>query len=94
MAAKKVNEEIKATEEVKVDDGYVEIEPLFYDAEKYSAPVFVGYNGKRYLMPRVVAGIRVPRAVKEILDNSAAQKQMAGTYIAKNEGNKFMGDFN
>lgn len=88
MAKKKV----EVTPEV-VDDGYVELEPLFYDKERYSQPVFVGVNGKTYLIPRGVKGIRVPKVVKEVLDQSAYQTQYAGKYMASIEGNKNLGDF-
>ena len=71
----------------------VEIPPLFYDKERYSAPVSVIYNGKHYLIPRGVSGIKVPRVVKEILDQSEYQKQMASNYIKENEGVKNLGDY-
>lgn len=71
----------------------VEIPPLFYDKERYSAPVAVLLNGHKYLIPRGKAGIKVPRAVKEILDNSEYQKQMATEYIKQHEGIKNLGEF-
>ena len=80
----------------KVTDKYaelVEIPPLFYDKERYSAPVFVGVNGKTYLIPRGKSGIKVPRVVKEILEQSEYQTQVAGAYMAKNEGIKNLGEF-
>ena len=96
MASKKtpevVVEEVKESAAV-VDDGYVEIPPLFYDKERYSASVYVGYNGKPFLIPRGQYGIRVPKAVKEILDQSEYQKQMAGDYIKQHEGIKNLGDY-
>lgn len=75
------------------DEDRIEIPPLFYDKERYSAPVSVIVNGKAYLIPRGVSGIKVPRAVKEVLDASEYQKQMASDYIKANEGIKNLGDF-
>ena len=88
-------------EEVKVEktiesygpEDYVEIPPLFYDQERYTAPVSVIVNGKAYLIPRGKAGIKVPRAVKEVLEQSEYQKQMASNYIKDNEGIKNLGEF-
>lgn len=70
----------------------VELPPLFYDKERYSAPVFVGYNEKQYLIPRGKSGIRVPRAVREILEQSEYQKQMATRYSASIEGDHKLAD--
>lgn len=75
------------------DEDRVEIPPLFYDKERYSAPVSVIVNGKAYLIPRGKAGITVPRVVKEVLEQSEYQKQMASDYIRANEGIKNLGDF-
>ncbi len=50
-------------------------------------------NGKAYLIPRGKAGIKVPRAVKEVLEQSEYQKQMASNYIKDNEGIKNLGEF-
>lgn len=72
----------------------VEIPPLFFDQDKYSAPVFVGYNGKQYLIPRGKAGIKVPRGVAEILQQSEYQNQIAVEFQKKNEGVKNQGEFN
>ncbi len=71
----------------------VEIPPLFYDKDKYSAPVRVGVNGRMYLIPRGKSGIRVPRVVAEILQQSEYQKQLAGTYMASIEGVRNMGNY-
>jgi len=92
MATKK-EEVVEKKEEVVVDDGYVEIPPLFYDKERYSAPVSVIVNGKAYLIPRGKAGIRVPKVVKEVLEQSEYQKQMATNFIRNNEGIKNLGEF-
>ena len=74
-------------------DDVVEIPPIFYDKDKYSAPVRVGVNGKMYLIPRGKSGIKVPRVVAEILEQSAYQNQIAGEYMKKIEGTKNLGDF-
>jgi len=92
MATKK-EEVVEKKEEVVADDGYVEIPPLFYDKERYSAPVSVIVNGKAYLIPRGKAGIRVPKVVKEVLEQSEYQKQMATNFIRNNEGIKNLGEF-
>lgn len=89
----KKEEVVEKKEEVVVDDGYVEIPPLFYDKERYSAPVSVIVNGKAYLIPRGKAGIRVPKVVKEVLEQSEYQKQMATNFIRNNEGIKNLGEF-
>lgn len=91
---KEVNEEIveeKTIERYSPED-VVEIEPLFYDKDKYSAPVSVIVNGKHYMIQRGVRGIKVPRVVKEILDQSEYQTQQAGAYIRANEGIKNLGE--
>lgn len=94
------NEEVTMTEEVKEkeivpysDEDRVEIPPLFYDKDRYSSPVIVGVNGKMYSIPRGISGIKVPRAVKEILDQSEYQKQMAGNFMHSIEGVKNLGNF-
>lgn len=94
------NEEVTMTEEVKEkeivpysDEDRVEIPPLFYDKDRYSSPVIVGVNGKMYSIPRGISGIKVPRAVKEILDQSEYQKQMAGNFMNSIEGVKNLGNF-
>lgn len=92
MATKK-EEVVEKKEEVVVDDGYVEIPPLFYDKERYSAPVSVIVNGNACLIPRGKAGIRVPKVVKEVLEQSEYQKQMATNFIRNNEGIKNLGEF-
>lgn len=71
MATVKNNEE-KAEEKVKIK--------LFKDNDKYKDPVFVGVNGKGYLIERGVT-VEVPMSVKEVLDNSAAQDQRASEFM-------------
>ena len=46
-----------------------------------------------YSIPRGVSGIKVPRVVKEILDQSEYQKQMAGNFMNSIEGVQKLGDF-
>lgn len=43
---------------------------LFRDDERYKAPVFVGVNGRTWLIPRGVE-VEVPECVDEVLRNSA-----------------------
>lgn len=78
---------------VEEDDGRVEIAPLFYDPERYKLPVSVIVNGKKYIIPRGKAGIRVPKAVKEVLESSAYQRQMAIDYMKSVEGVKNLGEY-
>lgn len=84
--------EAKMTEEEYWNE-MVEIPPLFYDKEKYSAAATVCVNGKMYLIPRGKAGIKVPRIVKEVLDQSEYQTQYAGRFMDAIEGVKNMGEF-
>ncbi|MBQ7558064.1 MAG: hypothetical protein IJT00_08370, partial [Lachnospiraceae bacterium] len=75
------------------EEDRVEIPPLPYDTERYSHPVTVTYNGKTYQIQRGVSGIKVPRAVAEILEQSENQKRFAGQYINRNTGIRSLGDF-
>lgn len=69
--------------EIRANENYmnelVEIE-LFYDGQKYKDDVFVAVNGKSYLIQRGKR-VKVPRFVKEVLDNSADQDKRAAEYI-------------
>lgn len=78
---------------VEKDDGRVEIPPLFYDPERYKLPVSVIVNGKKCIIPRGKAGIRVPKAVAEVLESSAYQRQMATDYMKSVEGVKNLGEY-
>ena len=78
---------------VEQDDGRVEIAPLFYDPERYKLPVSVIVNGTKYIIPRGKSGIRVPRAVAEVLESSAYQRQMAIDYMKSVEGVKNLGEY-
>lgn len=80
--AEEANEEVKGTEDGKDAAGppprdygrkeeMVEIE-LFYDGEKYSEPLFVGVNGKSYLIKRGEP-VMVPKSVAEVIRNSNNQ---------------------
>lgn len=57
---------------------------LFKDADKYAEDVFVGINGKSYLLQRGVE-IEVPMAVAEVLKNSEQQDLHTNAYLAKLE---------
>lgn len=89
----KEQETAKAPEKTSDRSDWVEIAPLFYDKERYSAPVSVIVNGHKYLIPRGKAGIKVPPVVKEVLEQSAYQEQVAGDYMKSIEGVKNLGDF-
>ena len=65
----------KTNETVKVDDG-METVFLFYDGDKYKDPLFVGYNGKNYLVERGKE-VRVPHGVAEIIRNADKQNAYA-----------------
>lgn len=49
---------------------------LFEDDDKYSAPLFVGVNGRFYRVKRGV-DVDVPKSVSEVIKNSLAQKKVA-----------------
>lgn len=61
----------------------VEIE-LFKDDGKYKDDVFVAINGKTYQIQRGVR-VKVPKAVKEVLDNSAKQDKAAYAYMEREQ---------
>ena len=48
---------------------------LFEDDDKYSAPLFVGVNGRFYMVKRGV-DVEVPKSVSEIIKNSMVQKKV------------------
>lgn len=58
---------------------------LFKDNSKYKDPVFVGINGKNYLIERGKE-VEVPRCVSEVLKNSLAQDDFANAVIAETSG--------
>lgn len=57
---------------------------LFEDNDKYRDDVFVAVNGKRFQIKRGVT-VKVPRYVKEVLDNSKKQDKAAKDYMEKKE---------
>ena len=57
---------------------------LFKDEGKYKAPVFVGVNGKTWLIPRGVK-VEVPACVAEVLENSAKAQKEAAKYRSVHE---------
>ena len=61
----------------------VEIE-LFKDDDKYSGDVFVGVNGKGYIIKRGIP-VRVPRFVAEVVNNSLNQQKAAAAMIRELE---------
>nr|WP_243122043.1 hypothetical protein [Clostridium sp. Marseille-P7770] len=80
MPAKKETVAVEATETTETTesctgatDDMVEIE-IFKDSDRYKDDVVVALNGKVYVIKRGVR-VRVPRAIKEILDHSREQDQ-------------------
>jgi hypothetical protein len=69
-------ESIKRGEQIMQE--LVEIR-LFKDNDKYKDDVFVAVNGKSYLIKRGET-VKVPRYVKEVLDNSTRQDEYAAKY--------------
>ncbi len=49
---------------------------LFKDSTRYNAPVFVGVNGRSYLVQRGM-DVEVPREVAEVLEHSQSQDIVA-----------------
>ena len=97
MPAKKENVAVEVAETVEsvetVDsaesctgatDDMVEIE-IFKDADRYKDDVVVSLNGKLYVIKRGVP-VKVPRAVKEILDHSREQDQQTALMTEEMEG--------
>ena len=76
------NPELNETETKKGPE-MVEIE-LFKDDGKYKDDVFVAINGKTYQIQRGVR-VKVPKAVKEVLDNSAKQDKAAYAYMEREQ---------
>ena len=83
MAAKKETATVEASEIVEntentesctgATEDMVEIE-IFKDSDRYKDDVVVSLNGKVYVIKRGVR-VRVPKAIKEILDHSREQDQ-------------------
>lgn len=76
MAEKK--ETVKTTE-TELVDVY-----LFEDGDKYRDDVFVAVNGKTYQIKRG-EHVKVPKFVKEVLDNSMKQDREANRYMREQE---------
>lgn len=74
-------EEVRKNQERVKEE--VEIE-LFYDGEKYKDPVYVGINGKGYLIKRGEK-VKVPVAIAEILQQSAEQNKIARGLVREAE---------
>ena len=86
MAAKKETATVEAAEIVENTDSctgatdMVEIE-IFKDSDRYKDDVVVALNGKVYVIKRGVR-VKVPRAVKEILDQDHPPR-LRGEYSFK-----------
>ena len=76
-----VNQEVTQAAEEKVVDPneLVEIH-LFEDGDRYKDDVFVAVNGKTFQIKRGET-VKVPRYVKEVLDNSMKQDKVAARYM-------------
>lgn len=57
---------------------------LFKDNGRYSGDVFVGVNGRNYLLKRGIE-LEVPPEVAEVLDHSQLQDSLTAERIAKAE---------
>lgn len=53
---------------------------LFLDGDKYKDDVFVGVNGRTYLIKRGVE-VEVPESVAKVLEDSGNQQQYAYTHM-------------
>ena len=68
MAATKKEEMVKVT--------------LFWDGDRYKAPLFVGVNGKSYLIERGKE-VEIPRSVYEVIMNSNDQTRVTEEVMEK-----------
>ena len=59
----------------------VEVE-LFLDGDKYKDDVFVGVNGRTWVIKRGVP-VKVPRYVKEVLDSAMKQTRAANAAVSE-----------
>lgn len=99
MAAKKENENIEtaadgmettqettpeATQESTPDPNELVTIQLFEDGDRYKDDVFVAVNGKTFRIQRG-KDVKVPRYVKEVLDNSMKQDKAANSYMKKKQ---------
>lgn len=69
----KEQQEVQQTEQKKDTVRFT----LFKDNDKYKSDLFVGVNGKSYLVKRGVE-VELPRGVYETIKNSEAQMVAAG----------------
>ena len=91
MAVKKtdateVAEEVKAT---KSNDNSMELVDAFYPdvpGTHYSGDIQVGLNGTMFLVKRG-ENVKIPRAVKEIIDYSMSEDQKTAKKMADLEAN-------
>ncbi|MDR1116719.1 MAG: hypothetical protein LBL09_00525 [Oscillospiraceae bacterium] len=63
---------------------------LFKDGTRYKDDVFVAVNGKSFQIQRGVA-VKVPRYIKNVLDQSMAQDEYTAALMQKHAG-EFMGE--
>ena len=90
MAAKSVQQEAKPAvqpevqKEAKPERKMYEIR-LFKDNNKYKEPVYVGVNGRGYLIQRGET-VMVPEEVKEVLENSMKQDEYTAKLIDRESG--------
>ena len=80
MATKTTTSEIKNVVPEYDPEEMVDIK-LSKDAKNYKDPVFVGVNGRTYLVERGVT-VSLPRMVAEVIERSEAQKQKAEAFIS------------
>lgn len=71
---------VTATETVNPMEELVEVK-LFKDKDKYKDDLFVCVNGTRFLIQRGVT-VKVPKYVKEVLDNAERQNSEADSKIS------------
>lgn len=81
MATVKTTEDKKIEKTTEPTEKMVKIK-LFKDNGKYSAPVFVGFNGRTWLIERGVE-VEVPECVAEVLEQSAQADQEAMAFLQK-----------
>ena len=55
---------------------------LFWDGDRYKAPLFVGVNGKSYLIERGKE-VEIPRSVYEVIMNSNDQTRVTEEVMEK-----------
>ena len=72
----KKTEQMPAGERVRIK--------LFKDSGRYSGDVFVGVNGRSYLLKRGVE-LQVPAEVAEVLEHSQVQDSLTAQRIAQAE---------